>query len=166
MSVLPQYLKDGITRLKDLEEMGLVPPPERLSDRRPVALSECIQEIPCNSCFFACRPAAIRMNRINDIPRIDFNKCTGCMACLFVCPGLALFLVHIRDGKGYLSMQYEFFPPPKIGNMVMTLDREGKEVGEGRVARLVPPERNDGTALVTLEVPVEHMMNVRGFKVK
>jgi Fe-S-cluster-containing hydrogenase component 2 len=162
---MQQYLKDGIIRPGDVASSNLLPPPRRLREKRPVAMIECIQEIPCNSCALACKLGAIRMNNVNDIPQIDFEKCTGCMACLMVCPGLAIFLLRAQDGLGYVTLPYEFIPIPKVGKQVSTLDREGKVLGKSLVTWVLPPERNDGTALVTIRVPEEWLLQARAVRV-
>lgn len=149
----------------DLAPIKLLPPSKRLGEKRPVAMIECIQEIPCNSCALACKLGAIRMDSVNDIPKIDFDKCTGCMACAMVCPGQAIFLLRAADGAGYVTLPYEFLPVPKVGDEVGTLDREGRIIGRSKVTRILPPERNDGTALVTIEVPEEWALEARAIKV-
>ncbi len=159
-----QYLNDGIVGLDDLATFNLVPPTERLREKRPVAMIECIQEIPCNSCVMACKLGAIQMAKINDIPRVDYNKCTGCMACAMVCPGLAAFLLREGDGVGQVTLPYEFLPVPKTGDQVTALNRKGTVLGPSKVARVLPPERNDGTALVTIEVPNEWVLEARAIR--
>lgn len=159
-----QYLSDGIIGLEDLASFNSVPSTERIREKRPVAMIECIQEIPCNSCVVACKLGAIQMARVNDLPRVDYNKCTGCMACAMVCPGLAVFLLREGDGVGYVTLPYEFLPVPKTGDQVMALNRKGTVLGKGKVARVLPPERNDGTALVTIEVPKELLLEARAIR--
>jgi Fe-S-cluster-containing hydrogenase component 2 len=105
------------------------------------------------------------MDYVNDIPKIDFDKCTGCMACAMVCPGQAIFLLRAADGVGYVTLPYEFLPVPKVGDEVGTLDREGRVIGRSKVTRILPPERNDGTALVTIEVTEELALEARAIKV-
>lgn len=160
-----QYLSDGVIRLEDLASYGAVPPEGRLRAKRPVAMVECIQEIPCNSCVMACKLGAIEMRNVNDIPRVDFNKCTGCMACAMVCPGLAVFLLKAAEDRGYVTLPYEFLPIPNAGQEVTAFNREGKALGKGKVTRVLPPERNDRTALVTVELPQEWLLNARAIRV-
>jgi Fe-S-cluster-containing hydrogenase component 2 len=162
---IEQCLRDGIIRNGNLASFSLVTPTRRLKEKRPVAMIECIQQIPCNSCVLACKLGAIRMENVNDIPKIDYDKCTGCMACAMTCPGLAIFLLRSGDDLGYVTLPYEFLPTPKVGEQVTTLNREGRVLGKGIVTRILPPERNDGTALVTIEVPEEWLLEARAIKV-
>jgi Fe-S-cluster-containing hydrogenase component 2 len=160
-----ECLSNGIIRLEDLASFNLVPPTRRLLEKRPAAMIECIQEIPCNSCAIACKLGAIQMETVNDIPRVDYDKCTGCMACAMVCPGLAVFLLRAADGRGHITMPYEFLPIARVGEEVAMLNRAGKVLGKGKVERVLPPERNDGTALVTVDVPEEWLLEARAIKV-
>jgi sarcosine oxidase subunit alpha len=105
------------------------------------------------------------MENVNDIPRIDFAKCTGCMACAMTCPGLAIFLVRTAGDLGYVTLPYEFLPTPNVGEQVTTLNREGKTLGKGTVKQILPPKRNDGTALVTIEVPERWVLEARAIRI-
>jgi hypothetical protein len=49
--------------------------------------------------------------------------------------------------------------------MVTLLDRAGKTVGEGKVLRVINPPAYDKTAVVTVEVPEEKVMDVRAIRV-
>jgi len=162
---IQQCLRDGIIRNDNLAPFGLVPPAERLKEKRSVAMIECLQQIPCNSCALACKLNAIHMENVNDIPRIDYSKCTGCMACAMTCPGLAIFLLRAEGDRGYITLPYEFLPTPVIGQQVTALNREGRPLGEGKVMRILPPKRNDGTGLVTIEVPEKWLLEARAIKV-
>jgi len=160
-----QYLNDGIIRNDNLTSLGLVPPKARFEEKRPVAMIECVQEIPCNSCAVACKLEAIHMANVNDIPKIDYNKCTGCMACAMTCPGLAIFLLRSEGDRGYITLPYEFLPTPAPGQEITALDREGTPLGKAKVLRILPPKRNDGTALVTIEVPNDWLLEARAIRV-
>jgi len=162
---IEQCLRDGIIRTENVASFNLLPTSTRLKERRPIAMIECIQQIPCNSCALACKLGAIHMDNVNDIPKIDFSKCTGCMACAMTCPGLAIFLVRSAEDLGYITLPYEFLPTPNLGDQVTTLNREGKILGKGRVTQILPPKRNDGTALVTIEVPAESLLEARAIRV-
>ena len=165
MESFQQCLRDGIIRNDNLTAFSLVPPSKRLKEKRPVAMIECVQQIPCNSCAIACKLNAIHMENVNDIPKIDYQKCTGCMACAMTCPGLAIFLLKSEDDRGYVTLPYEFLPTPEAGQQVTALNREGKALGKAKVMWILPPKRNDGTALVTIEVPEKWLLEARAISV-
>ena len=165
MQPVDKCLRDGIIHNEDVAPFGLLPPTSRLSERRPVAMIECIQQIPCNSCALACKLGAITMANVNDIPKMDYAKCTGCMACAMTCPGLAIFLLRSAGDVGYVTLPYEFLPTPTVGEQVTTLNREGTVLGKGKVTQILSPKRNDGTALVTVEVPEEFLLEARAIRV-
>ncbi len=146
------------------DELPPFPSEERLR-KKSVAYIECPQPIPCSPCYEACPVGAIKMENINDPPVVDYEKCTGCMKCIRICPGLAIFMLRLRDGKGEVTMQYEFLPLPERGERVQLLDRKGEPVGEGIVNWILPPERNDGTALVRVEVDPKLIFEVRAIRV-
>ena len=126
---------------------------------------ECIQEIPCNSCALACKLGAIYMENVNDVPKIDYSKCTGCMACAMTCPGLAIFLIRSAAALAYVTLPYEFLPTPNIGQQVTAMNREGTILGRAKVTQILSPKRNDGTALVTIEVPAAWLLEARAIRV-
>jgi Fe-S-cluster-containing hydrogenase component 2 len=159
-----EYLKTGAVTMMNLEQLGLIPSTKRINGKRPVVVFECHQEIPCDSCLESCKVGCIEMKNINDIPKVNFESCTGCAACLKKCPGLAAFLVQVIGKKGYVTMQYEFLPLPMKDEKVKTLDRLGREITDGIITNLITPERNDGTAIVTVEIPKEFVMEARAIK--
>lgn len=151
------YEEDGILELKDLN----LPSEERLK-KGPTAIIECIENIPCNPCVDACPFEAISMEKIIDIPEIDYEKCTGCGTCIPICPGLAIFVVDISREKAVITIPYEFLPIPEIEDKVKALDRKGDIVGEAKVIRV--KENENKTNTVTIEVNKELGMIVRNIK--
>lgn len=150
------------------EELKIALPPEERYAKGPVAIIECLQDIPCDPCVYACPVKAIQMKEgITDRPVLDFDKCTGCGLCVPKCPGLAIFIVNknVAPGKASISMSHELLPVPTKDQMVTLLDRAGKDVGEGKVIRVINPPAYDKTAVVTVEVPAEKVMDIRAIKV-
>jgi len=163
-SAMPLEARTGTT----LEDVLASIPPERLA-RGPVAVIECLERIPCNPCVEACPQGAISMpGSINELPQLDTEACTGCGLCISGCPGLAIFLVDATHapGEALVSLPYEFLPLPEKGDEVAALDREGQERGLARVVRVRKTRKMDRTAVVSLAVPVELVMEVRGFKAR
>jgi Fe-S-cluster-containing hydrogenase component 2 len=152
--------------LTDAELRVQWPPEERLL-RGPVAIVECVEEIPCNPCVESCPQGAITMpGGLNQIPHVDWEKCTGCGLCISSCPGLAIFLVDLTGEKksASVSLPYEFLPLPEKEEQVRVLDRQGRELGNGRVIRIQTGRRLDRTPVVTIAVPREWAMRARHFR--
>ena len=126
--------------------------------KRGVAIIECVQEIPCNPCVNACPFGAISMENLNDLPKIDYDKCVGCGRCVSVCPGLAIFLVKIEGKNGFVTLPYEMLPIPKVGEVVKVLDREGKVVGKGEIVKVRVENK---TGIITVKVDRNLIMEVR-----
>lgn len=153
-----EFRRKGYIEIEELKELGLIPPSERLV-KGPVAILECPEEIPCNICIAFCPTKAIKMERIIDLPRIEWDKCTGCGMCVAVCPGLAGFVVDLsKPDADYVTLPYELLPPPRKGDRVILLNRRGERVGEGEVVRVW--ERNK-TFIVTVKTPKGLGMEVR-----
>ncbi|EKD81082.1 MAG: BFD domain protein (2Fe-2S)-binding protein, partial [uncultured bacterium] len=134
----------------------------------PVAIIECLQDIPCDPCVSACPVKAIKMKEgITDRPLLEFDTCTGCGLCIPKCPGLAIFVINMKHNSGMatISMSHELLPVPEKGQEVTALDRAGKVVGKAKVVRVVNPPGYDHTAVVTIEVPAAQINNIRAFRV-
>ncbi len=151
------------------EELKPVLPAQTRLEKGPVAIIECLQDIPCDPCVSACPVKAIQMQSgITDRPQLDFETCTGCGACVPKCPGLAIFIVNMKHnvpGKALLSMSYELLPVPAKDQEVDALDRAGKFVCKAKVARVINPPAYDRTAVVTIEVPADRINDIRAIKV-
>lgn len=157
------YRRTSVVSENDLRELGLLPPSERL-EKGPVAVLECPEMIPCNICVPHCPTKAIKMERLIDLPKIDWDKCIGCSACVAVCPGLAAFVIDLsKNDADYVTVPHEFLPVPKAGDSVVLLSRTGERVGVGTVTRVW--EKNK-THVVTVKVPKGLGMEVRAIWVE
>ncbi len=161
-----------------LFETGILPP-EMYSEHEPpkdlwenkengLVIVECPQRIPCNPCHTGCPTGAIKeFADINDIPQIDYEKCTGCAMCVAKCPGLACFVADLTYGgsdEALLKLPYEMLPLPKYGEAVECLNREGKPVAKGKVIRAMEPWK-DKTKVVQVLVPKSLVMEIRAIRV-
>src|SRR5665647_790121 len=121
------------------EEKNKVLPPTERTARGPVAVIECVQEIPCNPCEKACPFGAIEVGPdITQLPRLDLDKCQGCGLCLSKCPGLAIFLVDASksETEALVMMPYEYLPLPAAEDIVDGVDRTGRFVAKARVVKV------------------------------
>lgn len=156
----------GCLSVGELRECGRLPSESRYA-RGPVAVLECIQEIPCNPCEDACPQGAIRIgDRITDLPGLDADICTGCGLCVARCPGLAIFIVDktYSPDTAAVGFPHEYHPLPEKGQIVRAVDRRGDAVCDGKVVRIVNAAGFDRTPVVTLEIPKAFADEVRGMK--
>jgi Fe-S-cluster-containing hydrogenase component 2 len=149
--------------LQEQELAEQIPPLERLK-KGPVAIIECVEEIPCNPCVEICPQGAISIpGGLNRIPRLDWEKCNGCGVCVSGCPGLAIFVVNLTEGKekAKVVLPYEFLPLPEKGEAVVALDREGNPLGPAEVLRVQKGKRLDRTPIITIALPREWALQAR-----
>ncbi len=149
---MAEYLSRGYLTTGELRGMGLIPPDEVVREKR-VAVIECVQEIPCNPCSAICKVGAILKEGLCKPPRVDWEKCVGCRMCVAICPGLAIFCIQIKDGKGYVTMPYEMLPKPNKGDKAVLLSRAGEELGEGEVVEVFKMIKGDPAYVITVEAP-------------
>ena len=153
----------GIVSAEELRACPGVPGDERF-EKGPVAVIECVQEIPCNPCEYACPSGAITVGLpITRLPVLDGTKCGGCGVCIASCPGLAIFLVHknFTDTTSLVEFPFEYLPLPEEGAIVPCGGRDGQFIADGKVVKVKKARRNDGTALILVEVPKEFFMDIR-----
>jgi len=155
---MSEYQRTGVLSRGDLLQM-----PSEAQLEKGVAFIECVQEIPCNPCVDACPVHAISMKDINAPPYVDFDRCTTCMKCVGVCPGLAIFVIKVKGERAWVTLPYELLPVPVVGLSVEALDREGKCRGWVKVTRVVKAKK---TLLVTVEVDRSLAMDVRNIRVR
>lgn len=154
----------GYLTIEELKGNDQYPSDERF-EKGPVAIAECIQEIPCNPCEPACRVGAISVGEpITNLPNINREKCTGCGLCVAQCPGLALFVVDktFSEEKGTVSFPYEYLPLPEKGDIAQAVNRSGHVVTECTIEKVLNPGSFDRTPVITVSVPKDYVEVVRG----
>lgn len=153
---MSSHEKTGVLSTKDLK----LPSKEHLE--KGVAIIECIQEIPCDPCVASCPVNAISMKNINALPVVDFEKCIGCGKCVGFCPGLAIFVIKIKEDKASITLPYEFLPVPEVGDTVKTLDRWGNIRCDGTVKLVL---KKGKTMVITIELRENLAMEIRNIRV-
>lgn len=156
--------KTGIPTEKELAVV--LPSAERFL-KGPVAIIECLEEIPCNPCADACRQGAIgSFKNINALPTINHEMCNGCGVCISRCPGLAIFVVdrtHSQE-KAVVRIPWEMPGRIKVGQMVQALDRAGRVIGSAEVLRVQEREEQDRTKILWLAVHQDLALQVRSIE--
>ena len=156
--------RTGIPTDDDLEKV--IPDKKRLA-KGPVVIIECFQKIPCDPCAISCKLGAIKpFKDINDLPQVDFDKCTGCGVCISSCPGLAIFVIDMNysDKKALIKLPHEMLPLPEKGEDVYALDRAGSMLGKAKVIKVLKIKNK--THIISIEVPKSMAMKVRSIKVE
>lgn len=155
---------NGVPSKEELERV--TPPPEILAQKAVVML-ECFQNIPCDPCAYSCPTGAILpFADINDLPKVDYSKCSGCGLCIASCPGLAIFVLDMNYSpqEALIKLPYEMLPLPHKGEMVSGLDREGRPVAQVKVVKV--QKTKNKTYIVSIIVPKELALVIRNIKVE
>lgn len=158
----------GYPTVTDLKEKYQYPSDARLK-KGPVVICECVENIPCDPCETACKFNAIKIgSEISNIPEVDFDRCTGCSLCVAACPGLAIFVLDksYSGEKGKVTFPYEY-PLQLTEKLVVNAnDRTGQVVCSGIITKIIKTKKLDGTAIVTIEVPIQFVDEVRGIGIE
>ncbi len=156
----------GIPSPEELAHCPGIPTEERMR-RGPVAVIECVQEIPCNPCEAACPFHAIEIGaQITNLPRLKENICTGCGACVASCPGLAITVLNLSysEAEATIDFPYEYFPLPRVGDQVDAVGRDGTVLCQGRIIHVNTAPAFAQTALVRMAFPTRYAGQVRSMK--
>ena len=128
---------------------------------------DCLYGFACNPCVFSCKCGAITKRSTRAVPQIDYDKCIGCMACVYQCPGLAVFGYNLKRNQVFLPIEYAV----KEGAEVFLVDNNGQKIGEGVIEQIL--ERSNKTNIARVRAVVEahgraslQLTDVRGFIVK
>lgn len=154
----------GYYTREELED--ILPSKEEITNRRTVII-ECTEDIPCNPCAASCPVGAITKNDLITPGEFDWEKCIGCAQCVAACPALSIFMQEIKDGKGYVTLAYEFLPKPEVGDKVKLLNRAGDLVGYGKIVKPTYQVKEDKRWIVTVEMDdPELSYEVRAIKIE
>ncbi|MBN1676352.1 MAG: 4Fe-4S binding protein [Kiritimatiellae bacterium] len=156
----------GVLDVGKMRAAGLYPGDERIASG-PVAVLECVQDIPCNPCEKACRKGFIAIGaRMTGMPKLD-PRCTGCGLCVTRCPGLAIFVLDATysETEATVTLPYELIPLPEPGEKVLGVDRRGRAVCEGTIVAVRQMRKDDTCRALTVAVPKRFIHEVRHVRV-
>ncbi|HEY8363935.1 MAG TPA: 4Fe-4S binding protein [Haloplasmataceae bacterium] len=125
---------------------------------KPKAIIECFENIPCNPCSTSCPFEAITIGEdINNLPQVDYDKCTGCGVCVYICPGLAIKVCELVNDQARFKIPYEFVPYPKEKEIWYAVNRKGEIIGDALIEKVTLTSRQDRTALVQVLVDKKYL---------
>ena len=160
---------EGLAEVLRKKPGAIIPLEIGRSDLDIYPVIRCVEEIPCNPCVDACPEGSII---IPDDPIMGFpvfeGNCTACGRCVAICPGLAINLIKPKYGEdggtSLLTFPFELEEGDLApGTKVVTVDMEGKRVGEGTIRRFRKSPIPDQRKLVSIEVPEEEAFDIAGF---
>lgn len=133
----------------------------------------CFQEVPCNPCTSVCSENIIRTEK-DDIAGLpyctDEGACQGCMACVAICPGLAVTLVDYRTDSDnpVVTLPYEVWRERvEKGQTIEVTDDDGTVLGEFKVKRVIANRKKyPGTLMVQVQVPAAMAKKVIGIRLQ
>jgi len=139
-----------------------IPSKER-QEQKPFVLIDCLYGFACNPCEFACPHGAITKTSTSSVPKIDFDKCIGCMDCVYQCPGLAIFGYSLKKNWLFLPIEYQ----AEEKSEVFLVNNQGQILGEGIIEKILKKNNKTDIARVTAtKFDGENLTDVRGFIIK
>lgn len=142
LSVSKEYI-DSQQEPTQVLDKPLMPGAERMN-KKPFVLIDCLHGFACNPCEFACPHGAITKTSTSTAPVIDFEKCIGCLDCVYQCPGLAIFGYNLKKDWLFLPIEYE----TAEGEEVFLVDNNGNKLGEGVVEKILRKKNKTHVARV------------------
>lgn len=145
-----------------VQEKPFLPTEERMN-AKPFVIIDCLYGFACNPCEFACPHGAITKTSTSTIPQLDFDKCIGCMDCVYQCPGLAIFGYSLKKDWLFLPIEYEVAEKSEV----FLVDNNGKKLGNGIVEKILrKPNKTNIARVKSIDVHGKDLMDIRGFIVK
>ena len=161
LEISKEYIDSQQHPVRILEKPAL-PDTERMKAKGFVQI-DCLYGFACNPCAFACRYGAISKSSTSTVPSIDYEKCIGCMDCVYQCPGLAIFGYNTEKNQLFLPVEYHV----EENTEVFLIDNNGQKVGEGVIEKVL--KKNNKTDVVRVkatDISGCELTKVKGFIVK
>lgn len=161
LNVSKEYIDSQQHPVRVIPEPYL-PGAERMQ-QKPFVIIDCLYGFACNPCEFACPHGAITKTSTSTVPAIDFEKCIGCMECVYQCPGLAIFGYNTKKDWLFLPIEFDM----EEGAEVFLTNNEGQRLGEGVITKILKkPNKTNIARIQATDVSGEALMRIRGFVLK
>ena len=164
LDISRQYIDSQQHPVRLLEKPNL--PSEERMKIRPFVQMDCLYGFACNPCSFSCPQGAISKASTSSTPVVDYDKCIGCMECVYQCPGLAIFGYNIEKQWCFLPIEYDV----DEGAAVWLVDNNGAKIGEGIIEKILRKANKTNVARVKVtengDLKTDNLTDVKGFIVK
>ncbi|MBP5190909.1 MAG: FAD-dependent oxidoreductase [Bacteroidales bacterium] len=164
LDISRQYIDSQQHPVRLLEKPNL--PSEERMKIRPFVQMDCLYGFACNPCSFSCPQGAISKASTSSTPVVDYDKCIGCMECVYQCPGLAIFGYNIEKQWCFLPIEYDV----DEGAAVWLVDNNGAKIGEGIIEKILRKPNKTNVARVKVtengDLKTDNLTDVKGFIVK
>jgi len=160
LALSKEYIDSQQHPTKVIEE-PVIPDRERM--QKPFVIADCTYGFACNPCAFACPHDAITKSSSSTVPVIDFDKCVGCMQCVTLCPGLAIFGYNLKKDWLFFPVEYDVAE----GEGVVLVDNDGNKIGEGVLEKIMKkPNKTNLARVKSSNLHGEDLVKARGFITK
>jgi len=161
LEISKEYIDSQQHPIRILDNPKL-PSEERMTKKGFVQI-DCLYGFACNPCAFACKYGAISKSSTSTVPDIDFDKCIGCMECVYQCPGLAIFGYNIEKNHLFLPVEYHV----DEGTDVFLVDNKGQKLGEGVIEKVLKKtNKTDVVRVKATDISGVELTKVTGFIIK
>ncbi|HOH93433.1 MAG TPA: FAD-dependent oxidoreductase [Bacteroidales bacterium] len=134
--------------------------PTEARKNKPFVIIDCLYGFACNPCVFACPQNAISKSSTSTVPIIDYDKCTGCLDCVYQCPGLAIVGFNINKNKIFIPTEHFL----EENSQVYLVDNYANKIAEGEIEKILMKPNKTNVARVRLDNVFnnEDITNIRG----
>ncbi len=157
LTISKEYIDSQQHPIRVLEEPRK-PSPERMNQKGFV-VADCLYGFACNPCSFSCPQGAITKSSTSTVPVVDYDKCIGCMDCVYQCPGLAIFGYNLKKNWIFLPVEYDI----EENVEVYLVNNNGEKLGEGIIEKVLrKPNKTHILRVKSKDLSGEYLTSITG----